>query len=61
MRDEKSINELLETAKSEAVQQNQASIQYNIYKQNVETSRTLYNDFLKQTSQAQIEQKQGWQ
>jgi len=59
VRDEKAINELLEAAKSEAVQQNQASIQYNIYKQNVETANTLYTDFLKQTSQAQIGQQQG--
>src|SRR5262249_50204750 len=59
VRDEKSINELLEAAKAEAVQQNQASIQYNIYKQNVETANTLYTDFLKQTSQAQIGQQQG--
>ena len=59
VRDEKSVKELLETAKVEAIQQNQSSIQYNILKQNVETSRTLYTDFLKQTSQAQIEKKQG--
>ena len=58
IRDEKSIKESLEVAKVEAIQQNQASIKFNIYKQNVETSKALYNDFLKQTNQAQIEQKQ---
>src|SRR5262245_2465925 len=57
-RDENLIKDSLEVAKAEAIQQNQASVQFNIYKQNAETSRSLYTDFLKQTSQAQIEQNQ---
>jgi len=59
VREEKLIKESLEAAKTEAIQQNQASVQFNIYKQNAETSRSLYTDFLKQTSQAQIDRKQG--
>ncbi|MGE0132047.1 MAG: GumC family protein [Blastocatellales bacterium] len=58
IRDEKLMKESLDAAKSEAIQQNQAAIKYNIYKQNVETAKALYNDFLQKTNQAQIEQKQ---
>jgi capsular exopolysaccharide synthesis family protein len=57
-RDEVAIKELLESTKGEAIQQNQASIKYNIYKQSVESTKGLYNDFLKQTNQAQIQEKQ---
>src|SRR5262249_22811589 len=55
---EEKFKESLEAAKSEAIQQNQASIKYTIYKQNSETAKALYTDFLKQTNQAQIERKQ---
>jgi polysaccharide biosynthesis transport protein len=37
------------------VQQNQDAIQYNILKQEVETAKGLYTDFLNKTSQAQVE------
>ena len=52
------IKQSLDSAKTEAIQMNQASIRFNIYKQDVETSKALYNDFLQKTNQAQIEQKQ---
>src|SRR6266511_2591249 len=45
----------LESAKGEAVQQNQASIQYSVLRQDLETAKTLYTDFLNKTSQADIQ------
>ncbi len=57
-REEKLLKEAFEAAKSEAIQQNQASIRFNILKQNVDTTKALYNDFLQKTNQAQIEQQQ---
>jgi capsular exopolysaccharide synthesis family protein len=57
-RDERLIKESLEEAKSEAVQQNQASIKFNLLKQNVDTTKALYNDFLQKTNQANIEKAQ---
>ena len=54
-RDESLIKASLERAKAEAMQQNQASIQFNILKQNVETAKALYNDFLSKTNQANIQ------
>ncbi len=55
MRDENSLKAALNRAKGEAVQQNQTSIQLTILKQNVETAKTLYTDFLQKTKQAEIE------
>lgn len=55
LRDERLVKESLEKARAEAIQQNQASIRLNILKQNVETARTLYNDFLQKTNQANIQ------
>ena len=57
-RDENSLKAALNRAKAEAVQQNQTAIQYNILKQNVETSKTLYTDFLQKTRQADVERAQ---
>ena len=57
-REERLLKDSFEVAKSEAVQQNQAAIKFNILKQNVETTKALYNDFLQKTNQAQIEQRQ---
>jgi capsular exopolysaccharide synthesis family protein len=54
-REETLIKESLEKAKVEAIQQNQAAIQFNILKQNVDTAKALYNDFLQKTNQANIE------
>jgi len=59
-RDEGLIKQSLERAKSEAAQQNQASIQFNILKQNVETTKSLYNDFLQKTNQANIQRAEQY-
>jgi polysaccharide biosynthesis transport protein len=55
VRDESNFKAELESAKGEAVQQNQASIQYNVLRQDLETAKTLYTDFLNKTSQADIQ------
>lgn len=52
VQDERSLAVALTTAKLAAVNENQASIKYNILKQDVETARELYTDFLKKTNQA---------
>jgi capsular exopolysaccharide synthesis family protein len=57
-REEKLLKDSFETAKTEAVQQNQASIKFNILKQNVDTTKAIYNDFLQKTNHAQIERRQ---
>ncbi len=54
-RDQKSLNSALEQAKGEAVQQDQAAIQYSILKQDVDTANSLYTEFLHKTSQADLE------
>ena len=58
LRDEASMKAALNRAKGEAVQQNQTSIQLNILKQNVETAKTLYTDFLQKTKQVDLEKIQ---
>lgn len=54
-RDERSLKMSLAQAKGEAVQQNQDAIQYNILKQEVDTEKGLYKEFLQKTSQAKVE------
>lgn len=54
VREEATLKTALEKAKQEAVAQNQATIQYNILAQQVETKKTLYNDFLSKTNQTAI-------
>ncbi len=54
-RDEKSLKAALAQAKGEAVQQDQAAIQYSILKQDVDTANSLYTEFLHKTSQADLE------
>jgi succinoglycan biosynthesis transport protein ExoP len=56
VRDEASMKAALERAKAEASQQNQAFIEYNILRQDVETNKGLYTDFLQKTSQAKIQE-----
>ncbi|MGH9800398.1 MAG: GumC family protein [Blastocatellia bacterium] len=58
LRDEASMKVSLNQAKGEAVQQNQTSIQLNILKQNVETAKSLYTDFLHKTKQVDLEKIQ---
>ncbi len=55
LRDERSLRGALERAKSEAVKENQASISYSILKSDVDTAKTLYNDFLQKTKQADLQ------
>jgi polysaccharide biosynthesis transport protein len=55
VRDEASLNSELERAKSEAVEQNQAAIQYTVLRQDLETAKALYTDFLNKTSTASIQ------
>lgn len=54
VREEQSLRAALERAKSEAVRQNQANIQFNILKQDVDTAKSLYTEFLQKTSQAEV-------
>jgi len=56
VRDEASLNNALAIAKSEAAQQNQASIQFNILKKNVEIANSLYTEFLQKTNQSKIQE-----
>ncbi|MGA9771250.1 MAG: polysaccharide biosynthesis tyrosine autokinase [Blastocatellia bacterium] len=55
LRDETSLKAALNLAKGEAVQQNQDAIQYNILRQEVETNKQMYQDFLQKTNQAKVE------
>jgi capsular exopolysaccharide synthesis family protein len=55
LRDEQSLKEALARAKAEAVRQNQDAIQYNILRQEVETAKALYTDFLQKTNQANVQ------
>src|SRR5262249_27475829 len=54
-RDEANLKIELDRIKGEAVQQNQAAIQYNVLRQDLETAKALYTDFLNKTSQANIQ------
>jgi succinoglycan biosynthesis transport protein ExoP len=53
--DEQSFGAALNSAKVGAVSENQAFIKYNILKQDVETARGLYTDFLQKTNQAKVQ------
>jgi capsular exopolysaccharide synthesis family protein len=55
IREEADLKTELERVKGEAVQQNQASIQYSVLQQDLETAKALYQDFLNKTSQAGIQ------
>ena len=52
VQDESALSAALNGAKLAAVNENQASIKYNILKQDVDTARSLYTDFLQNTNQA---------
>lgn len=54
VRDELSLKNALAKAKTEAVEQNQNSIQYDILKSQVDTAKQLYTDFLNKTNQANL-------
>ena len=55
VRDEQTLNTALEQAKVEAVQQNQDAVQFDLLKQDVDTARALYTQFLQKTNQANIQ------
>jgi polysaccharide biosynthesis transport protein len=55
LREEKQLKAILERSKAEATQQNRAEIQYNMLKQEVDTQRALYNEFLTKTSQVDLQ------
>ncbi len=56
IRDEGSLGGAFSIAKSEAAQQNQAAIQFNILKKNVDIANSLYTEFLQKTNQAKIQE-----
>ena len=53
--DEKALIAAVEQSKTEAARENQDAIQYNILKQDLDTSRALYTDFLQKTNQAKAQ------
>lgn len=55
LRDETSLKAALALAKGDAVKQNQDAIQYNILKQEVETNKEFYKDFMQKMNQAKME------
>ena len=57
-RDEQMIKTRLGQARGEAIQQNQDAIQLNILKQEVETAKALYQDFLQKSNQAEVQVKE---
>jgi capsular exopolysaccharide synthesis family protein len=54
LQDERSLKAVLATVKAEAVNENQANIRYSLLRQDVDTARSLYTDFLQKTSQAKL-------
>jgi capsular exopolysaccharide synthesis family protein len=54
-RDEQSLRDALEKAKAETARQNQSVIQYSVLKQEVETAKSLYTDFLMKTNQLNLQ------
>jgi capsular exopolysaccharide synthesis family protein len=55
VQDESALKIALASAKDEAATENQSAIQYSILKQDVDTTKALYIDFLQKTSQAYLE------
>jgi capsular exopolysaccharide synthesis family protein len=55
LRQEKALKQILERTKAETAQQNQAEIKFNLLKQEVDTNKSLYTEFLSKTSQADIQ------
>jgi capsular exopolysaccharide synthesis family protein len=55
LRDEQKFKAMLASAKGEATVQNEAAIQFNLLKQEVETNKQLYQDFLNKTNQAEAQ------
>jgi succinoglycan biosynthesis transport protein ExoP len=55
VRDEDTLKSALAEAKAGAAQENQRAIQYSLLKQDVETAKSLYTEFLQKTNQASLE------
>jgi capsular exopolysaccharide synthesis family protein len=55
LREEKQLKLILDRSKTEATQQNRAEIEYNMLRQEVETQRALYTEFLTKTSQVDLQ------
>src|SRR2546425_897344 len=55
VRDEQALTAALAAAKRDSAKENQDAIQYSLLKQDVDTTKALYNDFLQKTSQAYLE------
>lgn len=55
VRDEQSISAALEQAKNRAVNENEANIRYGVLKQEMDTARALYREFLEKTGQANMQ------
>lgn len=55
VRNEAELRRALDVAKSEAVQQNQASIAYSTLQAELDTAKALYADFLNKTKQADLQ------
>src|SRR2546422_10074898 len=55
VRDEASLKAALAEAKAGAAEENQRAIQYSILKQDVDTAKSLYTEFLQKTNQAYLE------
>ena len=54
-RESQSLKAALDHATADAVNQDEASVQYNLLKQDADTARSLYNEFLQKTNQANLE------
>ena len=55
VRGESALKAALVEAKAGAAQENQSAIQYSILKQDVDTAKSLYTEFLQKTNQAYLE------
>src|SRR5437867_4001152 len=58
VRDENALKAALAEAKAGAAQENQRAIQYSLLKQDVDTAKSLYTEFLQKTNQAYLEVEQ---
>jgi len=55
LQDEKTLNAALEQSKMAAEKENQDAIQFSILRQEVDTAKSLYTDFLQKTNQANLQ------
>lgn len=55
VREEEALKAILERSKQEAAKQNQAEIKYSLLKQDVDTAKSLYTEFLQKLSQADVQ------